>query len=226
MLYSWIFKTRLHYRAKGCKNKLLQAYLNSVLPLLDQPIKQTPLLAVDLEMTGLDAKKDQIISIGLIPIINGQIKLNQGQHKLIRIEGSVGQSATIHGVLDKDLQQALPLKKAIQWFFKQAMGHILVAHHAPLDLSFLEQAILKTDTQGGRLLAIDTLKIEHQRLLRKQETIKEGELRLGSCRKRYHLPTYDAHNALIDALSCAELLLAQVSKMGGLEKVKVSELIR
>tara|TARA_R110001583_G_scaffold26757_2_gene96273 strand:- start:45456 stop:46136 length:681 start_codon:yes stop_codon:yes gene_type:complete len=226
MLQPWIFKTRLHYHAQRCQNELLKAYQQSLLPLLDRSIKQSPLLALDLEMTGLDAKKDQIISIGLIPIINGQIKLSQGQHKLIKIAGSVGQSATIHGVLDKDLQQALPLSEAIQWLFKEAMGHVLVAHHAPLDLSFLEQAIKQIYPQGCRLFAIDTLNIEHQRLLRKQPMIKKGELRLGSCRSRYHLPTYDAHNALIDALSCAELLLAQVSKMGGLDKIKVSELIR
>ncbi|WP_413700386.1 exonuclease domain-containing protein [Psychromonas sp. KJ10-10] len=226
MLKPWIFKTRLHYYAQRCNNELIRDYQLSLLPLLDKSIKHSPLLALDLEMTGLDAKTDQIISIGLIPIINGQIKLNQGQHKLIKIAGSVGQSATIHGVLDNDLQQALPLDEAINWFFKQAMGHVLVAHHAPLDLSFLEQALLKMNTQRCRLSAIDTLKVEHQRLLRKQEVIKEGELRLGSCRSRYHLPTYDAHNALIDALSCAELLLAQVSQMGGLEKIKVSDLIR
>ena len=226
MLHSWILKARLLHRAKKCKNELLQAYLNSVLPFLDKPLKQVPLLALDLEMTGLDAKKDQIISIGLIPIINGQIKLSQGQHKLIKIEGSVGQSATIHGVLDNDLQQALPLNNAMDWLFREAMGHVLVAHHAPLDLSFLEQALLKMNSQRCRLFAIDTLKIEHQRLLRKQEMIKEGELRLASCRSRYQLPVYDAHNALIDALSCAELLLAQASKMGGLDKIKISELIR
>lgn len=226
MLRPWILKTRLHYYAQRCNNELLRDYQLSLLPLLNKSIKHTPLLALDLEMTGLDAKKDQIISIGLIPIINGQIKLKLGQHKLIKIAGSVGQSATIHGVLDHDLQQALSLNDAMDWLFKEAMGHVLVAHHAPLDLSFLEQALLKMNTQKCRLFAIDTLKIEHQRLLRKQEMIKEGELRLGSCRSRYHLPTYDAHNALIDALSCAELLLAQVSKMGGLEKIKTSELIQ
>jgi DNA polymerase-3 subunit epsilon len=198
----------------------------SVLPLLDKSIKQSPLLALDLEMSGLDAKKDQIISIGLIPIINGQIKLSEGQHKLIKIEGSVGQSATIHGVVDNDLEKALSLKEAIKWLFEEAMGHVLVAHHAPLDLSFLEQAIWRLDNQVCNLVSIDTLKIEHKRLLRKQPMIKEGELRLGNCRSRYHLPTYDAHNALIDALSCAELLLAQASKMGGIDKIKVSELIR
>jgi DNA polymerase-3 subunit epsilon len=225
MFRHWFFKTHLRYQARICQDELLKVYQKSQLPLLDLPIKDVPLLALDLEMTGLDAKSDQIISMGVIPIINGQIKLNKGHHKLIKIEGSVGQSAIIHGVLDKDLDQALTLKEAIQWLLREAIGSILVAHHAPLDLSFIQQALLQQTTQKQRLFAIDTMRIEHQRLLRKQPMIKEGELRLGHCRSRYNLPNYDAHNALVDALSCAELLLAQLSKMGGIDKIKVSELI-
>lgn len=230
MLRSWFIKTHLHYQSQHCKDKQIRDYQQALLPLLNLTIKEAPLLALDLEMTGLDPKIDQIISIGLIAIINGQIKLNKGRYKLIKINGSVGQSATIHGLVDEDLQQALPLDEALRWLLKEATGSILVAHHAPLDMSFIEQALLKqndiANNKKCHLYAIDTLRIEQQRLLRKQPLIKEGELRLANCRERYHLPHYDAHNAFVDALSCAELLLAQVSKMGGLDKIKVSDLIR
>ncbi|MCG6201068.1 exonuclease domain-containing protein [Psychromonas antarctica] len=225
MLHSYFMKIHFNYRYWRCRNLLLNDYYKALEPLLELSIEKAPLLALDLEMTGLDAKKDQIISIGLIPITNGEIKLNKGQHKLLKITGSVGQSATIHGVLDKDLQQALPLNEAILWLLKEAKGHILVAHHAPLDLSFIEQALMQQTTQKCRLFAIDTMRIEHKRLAHRQQIIKEGDLRLGSCRSRYNLPNYEAHNALVDALSCAELLLAQLSRMGGAGNVKVSELI-
>lgn len=228
MLRALFVKSYLHYQSRICQDKQVVAYQQALLPLLKLTLKEAPLLALDLEMTGLDPKKDQIISIGLIPIINGQIKLNKGQHKLIKIAGSVGQSATIHGLVDADLKQALPLNEALQWLIKEATGSVLVAHHAPLDLSFIEHALLNTNEEQYKkctLFAIDTLKIEHQRLLRKQAMIKEGELRLASCRSRYNLPEYDAHNALVDALSCAELLLAQISRMGRKEQLKVSDLL-
>ena len=226
MLRYYFIKAHLHYQCYSCKDKLLSSYLKACLTLLDKPLKEIPLLALDFEMTGLDSKRDQIISIGIIPIIDGQIKLRKGQHKLIKIKGSVGQSATIHGVVDNDLQQAMALDEALQWLLKEATGSLLIAHHAPLDLRFLEQAILKQRAQKCRFLAIDTLHIEQSRLLRKQSIIKEGELRLGNCRSRYNLPYYEGHNALIDALACAELLQAQLSRMGGIDKIKVSELLR
>lgn len=229
MLSHWLIKTHLQYQLRRYKNKHPGGYQQALLPLLNLTIKEAPLLALDLEMTGLNHKCDQIISIGIIPIINSQIKLNKGQHKLIKIEGSVGQSATIHGLMDADLQQAVTLDDALQWLLKEAIGKVLVAHHAPLDMRFIEQALSQQNDPASNhrchLYAIDTMRIEQRRLLRKQILIREGELRLGNCRSRYNLPHYNAHNALIDALSCAELLLAQVNKMGGPDNIRVSELL-
>jgi len=228
MIPNWLLKAHIQYQSKRCKDAYTCAYQQALLPLLNLPIKQAPLLVLDLEMTGLDPKQDQIISMGIMPILNGQIKLDKGQHKLIKIAGSVGQSATIHGLVDADLTDALTLDNALQWLLKEATGSILVAHHAPLDMRFIEQALCNRSENNdklGHLYAIDTLRIEQQRLLRKQPLIKDGELRLARCRQRYNLPHYDAHNALVDALSCAELLLAQMSKMGGSGRIKVVELI-
>lgn len=70
------------------------------------------------------------------------------------------------------------------------------------------------------------MRIEHQQLLRKHPMIQAGSLRLAHCRQRYNLPDYEAHNALVDALSCAELFLAQVGKMGGVKNIKVAELLK
>jgi DNA polymerase-3 subunit epsilon len=56
-----------------------------------------------------------------------------------------------------------------------------------------------------------TMRMEHRRLLRRDRIIGAGDLTLGSCRTRYGLPDYPAHNALSDALATGELLLAQAS---------------
>ncbi|WP_418135139.1 hypothetical protein [Psychromonas sp. GE-S-Ul-11] len=37
--------------------------------------------------------------------------------------------------------------------------------------------------------------------------------RLTAVRKRYQLPQYNAHNALVDSLATAELLLAQIARI-------------
>jgi DNA polymerase-3 subunit epsilon len=97
-------------------------------------------------------------------------------------------------------------------FLKVAAGKILVFHHAPLDMAYLNQASMELFSSPLLLPVMDTLAIEKKKLLRQQDHIKTGELRLAECRSRYNLPAYPAHNALMDALAAAELLLAQLEQ--------------
>ncbi|QIR14865.1 exonuclease domain-containing protein [Shewanella aestuarii] len=220
----WL-KGRLWFDSLVTKNSLYQDYLNALTSQFNLPIAQTKLMAVDLEMTGLDPKLDQIISIGLIPIYQGSLPLNQARHVMIGIEGSVGHSATVHGIVDNQLADALTIEQAMAWFLKQTQGHILVAHHAPLDIAFLQNNLASVFGQAVMLPFIDTLAIERKRYLHQHGQLIEGCLRLGQSRERYHLPIYAAHNALIDAIACAELLLAQLSAMGGINTIKCHELV-
>ncbi|WP_164839209.1 exonuclease domain-containing protein [Shewanella livingstonensis] len=203
----------------------LDAYLEAISTALTKPFLDAPLMAIDLEMTGLDPFHDQVISIGIVPITKGVIPLEKAQHVMIAISGSVGHSATVHGIVDNQLYMALSLQEAMTWFLAQTKGYILVAHHAPLDIEFIQQQLVRCFGQSIPLVFIDTLAIEKKRCLMQQSILKEGSLRLGASRERYRLPVYSAHNALIDALSCAELLLAQVAAMGDIKTLSVKDLI-
>ncbi|MEI6858712.1 MAG: exonuclease domain-containing protein [Shewanella sp.] len=220
-----LFKFQLFWRAFRCSSEIMRLYYRELMPLITQDIGQTQLMALDLEMTGLDCSHDQIISIGLIPIENNLLVLDKAEQKLVKIDGGVGQSAAIHGILDKHLEGAIDIGEAISWFLKKTQGKVLVAHHAPLDLNFLQNAINKEIGEPVKLFAIDTLAVERKRLLRKHDVLKEGSLRLGACRIRYGLPVYAAHNALVDALACGELLLAQTAAIGQGESLTVAELL-
>ncbi|MEF1306175.1 3'-5' exonuclease, partial [Vibrio owensii] len=64
---------------------------------------------------------------------------------------------------------------------------------------------------------VDTLDIEYaiqrrecEGWLNKLKGKKPGSVRLGHARERYHLPAYQPHHALTDALATAELLQAQL----------------
>ncbi len=106
-------KMRLNWRALRCQHQLFKDYYQSLVPLLSMPVSEAPLMAMDLEMTGLDPLQDQILSIGLVPIEHGVIPLEGAQQKLVQIRGSVGQSATIHGILDNHLVQAVTIEDAM-----------------------------------------------------------------------------------------------------------------
>ncbi|PKH55872.1 DNA polymerase III subunit epsilon [Shewanella sp. Choline-02u-19] len=223
---SLYLQSKLRWRIFKAVNKTIEAYYRAVLDNVSKPLSQIPLMALDLEMTGLDPQCDQILSIGLVPIYNGMLQLEKAQHKLVSIEGSVGDSAIIHGIVDRELATATSAKEAMVWFLNQTRGHVLVAHHAPLDMCFLKTEVHRSLGERMSFLAIDTMSLERSRLLRQHDVIKEGSLRLDACRRRYGLPIYAAHNATVDALACGELLLAQMAGIAGQDELSLFDLIR
>jgi len=186
-------------------------------------------LSVDLETTSLDASEGEIISIGWVPLTSGTIDLSAAGQVYIRPESSVGQSAVIHHIRDEDLKHALPLEEAMCEFLQQARNKILVFHHAPLDMAFLNAATQQLYGQPFVAPVVDTLNLEWKKMNRNDTPVGKGELRLAGCRERYNLPDYPAHDALTDALAAAELYLAWALQYchvgpGGKENpLKVSE---
>lgn len=171
-------------------------------------------LVVDLETSSLNAHEGEVLSIGWVVIKHGKIQLGSAEHHLLKAQKTVGQSATIHNLRDCELEQGEALIDVAERFLHVAVGRVLVFHHALLDMNFLNKASRELFNSPLLLPVVDTLEIEKVKLLRQQDHIKKGELRLAECRSRYNLPAYPAHNALMDALSSAELLLAQIDYRG------------
>ena len=194
-------------------------------PDLSLAFEDTELLVVDLEMTGLNAKEHEIISIGWVPIIRGEIKLAQARNLLIAPNESVGDSAAIHGIHDRDLTDAMSLEEGLDILLSALKGRLMVGHHVSLDVAFLRQAAKKIYHHSLPFSVIDTLQIEAARLSRQGEHFDKQLLRLNNSADRYGLPSGDAHNALGDALTTAQLLLAQVAVIGG-TKLSLKQLLK
>lgn len=162
-------------------------------------------------MSSLDVREGELLSLGWVVIEEGSVPLASAEHHLLRPDRSVGQSATIHNLRDCEFDQALQPEEVAARFLDAAAGRILVFHNASLDMAYLDQA--SRQLYGAPLLLpyVDTMQLEHRALVRRDIAIQSGDLRLQACRNRYNLPDYPAHNALVDALATAELLLAQLA---------------
>lgn len=185
--------------------------------------RQQEFLVVDTETSALSVDDGELLSIGWVIIRDGKIQLDSAEHLLLAPEGSVGQSASIHLLRDCELENGLNHDEMMRRFLDIAAGRVLVFHHAHLDIGFLD--LLCKKLYGARLLLpiADTMELEKRKLQRQDKTLQNGELRLATCRERYGLPDYPAHNALMDALATAELFLAQAVNKGA--KVKTREMV-
>lgn len=172
-------------------------------------------LALDLETTGGDPRRDAIVSFGWVCIDGSRIDLGSARHHIVRIEGAISaSSAVIHAITDDESARGESLATVLGEFLAALCGRVLIAHHAATELGFVGEACRRC--YGSRILmpAIDTLDIAGRRLARSGQSPVPGSLRLGSLRRQHNLPRYPAHNALSDALSAAELFLALVSEPG------------
>lgn len=177
-------------------------------------VAQANFLVIDLELTGLNPKKDHIVSMGWVPILQQEIVLGKARHYLINSPVSVGQSAVYHGLHDHQLQLGKDLQEVLVELLTEYAGFVFVAHHSSLDEQFLRAACQKCFGKAPRFKFIDTMRMEWQRLLRQGKVVKHDALKLPNCLKRHGLPEMTNHQALEDAYSSALLLLSQL-KLGG-----------
>lgn len=192
----------------------LGAYYRHDTPTTDTPWEDVAFLAVDLETTGLDPRTDSIVSIGWVPVIGGGVVLAEACHHLVRVPRPMpDSSAVLHGILDQHLEGAPDLAEVMPLFLQALEGRVPVAHHAASERGFLNAACERLYQAPLVVPYVDTLALEGRLRSRRGERPAAGEMRLAACRERYGLPRYRAHNALLDAVACAELLLAQVAYM-------------
>jgi len=170
-------------------------------------------VALDLETTGLDPQRDEILSIGLVGMKGTVIELGSALHRIARPERSIPeQSAVIHHITDDQAAAGEPLEQVLRKVLPLLAGKVLIAHHARFEIRFLQRACRRYFGSSFLMPVIDTQELARRSLERRQQVYRPTELRLAELRRRYQLPRYRLHNALSDALAAAELFLAQLAR--------------
>ena len=204
----------------------LKEYYKTPFPAPAAVSSSTDYLALDFETTGLKPSKDEILSIGFAVIRGHTLSMAENKHYLVRPTGLIPEtSAVVHGILDDHTREAVGLEEALPPLLQALAGRVMVAHHAPIEYDFLDHACRQVYGYPFIGRVVDTLSLERRTFRERDVPIKPGMLRLPNLRERYGLPRYRAHNALIDAISAAELLLAQIEHRSGKRSLRLKELM-
>lgn len=160
-------------------------------------------LAIDLEMTGLDIKKDRILEIGALRMENGR---TAGEFaSLIRPHCVVPAEITrLTGITQEMADDGAELSDVLSRFLDFAGDLPLLGHNLNFDYSFLKQALVNADTPFERS-GIDTLKLARKFLPDSQKK------NLTELRTLFDIDTGAVHRAVSDACAAAlvyERLLA------------------
>ncbi|WP_117234640.1 3'-5' exonuclease [Vibrio maerlii] len=201
------------------KHPLLVDFYSKELPAPNTPLSEIEFIAMDFETTGLESKKDGILTIGTVPFNLNRVFLNRAKHWTVRPRQQLDEeSVVIHGITHNDILDAPDLSEVIEEVLNEMSGKIMVVHYQRIEREFLAHALMERYKEGIEFPVLDTMEIESiiQKkvtggILNRLKGAQPGSVRLAQSRRRYGLPDYTPHHALTDAIATAELLQAQIA---------------
>jgi DNA polymerase-3 subunit epsilon len=178
--------------------------------------------ALDLETGGLDPRSDPILSVGMVPIRAGAIRLGEAFQTLVRPEEAEAidpSSMQAHHLLPGDVRDAPLLVTVLAHVDRRLREGALLVHQAALDVPFLRRAYKRSGLRWPDPPVVDTVALllkaaKRARFVNPDAPEQEPELNLTAARRRLGLPDYGAHDALTDAVAAAELFLLLRRQVG------------
>lgn len=228
MFARWLpIETQKKRLLRKVEHPVARRYLETPLPQKKRLAHELDYLVLDFETTGLNARKDAILSMGYVEIRNGRVQMGTCVHRVIKLNIALPpETVVVHKITDDRMMEGMHLHDALDELMACMAGKVLVAHYEHIERTFLHAAMERVYGARLPLMISDTMALEHRRLQRANQLIKPNQLRLGNLRNDYHLPRYQAHNALQDAIATAELLLAEMSYMqGGPNNIELERLL-
>lgn len=155
--------------------------------------------ALDLETTGLDARTDRIVEIGVV-LLDEQGSPEREWESLVNPLRPMG-ATEIHGVRGAEVAQAPSFSELLPQVERLLRGRILVAHNVRFDLAFLNEAFRRAGSplhipRNATVCTMDLSRIY----------LPEGRHSLMAVAQRAGIAIEEHHRAITDARMCGRLL--------------------
>jgi DNA polymerase-3 subunit epsilon len=177
------------------------------------------LWALDLETSGLSARDDSILSVGMVPVRRGRIAWGDKHYRLVRPPADhvpPTEALRVHHILPEEARRGASVEEALDEVLARLDGHALIVHYGKLDVGFLRTACRACGRKWPRPPVVDTVHLL-SRLSHRLKTLdpyaSSMPTDLARARKELGLPAHVRHHALYDALATAELFLALASRL-------------
>lgn len=166
-------------------------------------------VVLDLETSGLNANRDQVLSIGAVAIEDGAIALGRPfERTLHRPDQKTNASVLIHGLGPSALAAGCDPAEALLDLLAFIGDSPVLAFHAPFDQRMLERAV--KDSLGLRLQHTFLDVAELAPMLNPDTVLREAGL--DDWIARFGLEVQARHHACADAQVTAELALILFSQ--------------
>lgn len=172
--------------------------------LSENPLRQQRWVVLDLETSGLNMNRDEVLSIGAVVIEDGAIDLSQMfERTLLRPDHKISPSVLIHGLAPSAIAAGSEPVEALLDFMEFVGDSPLLAFHAPFDQHMISRAL--KESLGYKLQHPFFDVAEIAPLLCPQACLRQAGL--DDWTAFFGLQAGERHHASADALVTAELAL-------------------
>ena len=169
----------------------------------DYPLQER-LVVVDTETTGLNPRRDALLSIGAVAVSGGRLDLHDSFYRLLQCEFlPSGENVLVHRLTPSQLQQAAEPRQALQAFRDYVQDCPLFAYHADFDRSVLNRALKKS---GLPALGQPFIDVAHWVLLA-EPGLGSRPPTLDAASAYFRIQHQQRHDAHSDALTTALLVM-------------------
>ncbi len=181
---------------------------------------------IDIETTGLDPAVDEILSIGLVPVDEGRIRVGGALYRTLRADREPTEDTIlVHGIRPMDVRGGQD--PATAWAEVVAALHerVVVVHVQWVERTFLTPVLR---AHGGEFptSVVDTDVLMRRHLLREGRPASHAHVALGEAAAELGLPVHRPHHALGDALTTAQLFLGLATRYDPGREARVTDLTR
>ncbi|NTU43291.1 MAG: 3'-5' exonuclease [Nitrospirales bacterium] len=171
----------------------------------DMPITSAGYVVMDTELTGLDEKKDSIISMGAVRMKGGRICMGESFYCLVRPEnGMRNETVVIHGITPSEVIDGKEIGEALDELTRFCGDDVIVGHFISIDTAFIKKEMKRRSSVALRNPVLDTYAM-YEWLRSKGRVDHPQYCRLYEIAKIMNIPVEGSHNALVDAFITAQL---------------------
>jgi DNA polymerase III subunit epsilon len=164
--------------------------------------------SLDFETTGLDYRRDDIVSFGVVPVRAGRVVLREAVHQLVAPGVPVSPaSLRIHQLLPGELASAPSLSGARGSLSDALAGRFVLAWFAELEIAFLARTF-GNSRRSWRRRTIDVRRLA----LAVEGMAPDSRVTLTAAAERVGVPVVSPHDALDDALVASQLFLVLAAR--------------
>ncbi len=161
-------------------------------------------VVIDCETSGLDAKRDRLLSLGAVSVRGRRIALADAYGAVIRqAQASARENIAIHGIGAEAQRAGRPAEEALRELAAFAADAVPAAFHAPFDAEVLRRALKAACAPPLPRRWLDLAQLApalYPQAARAQRALEDWLAHFG-------IAPRGRHDALGDALATAELLL-------------------